>query len=86
VDLETGKDVYVQRTHTGQHRTSPLLVEGRISFGSNDGWISTVKAGREFELLDSVDLGGEAVTASLVVANGTLYVRSYEALYAIRQE
>lgn len=86
VDLETGKDVYLQRTHTGQHRTSPLLVEGRISFGSNDGWISTVKAGREFELLDSIDLGGEAVTASLVVANGTLFVRSYEALYAIRQE
>jgi len=86
VDLETGTDIYVRRTHTGQHRTSPLLVEGRIYFGSNDGWISAVKAGREFALLDSVDLGGEAVTASLVVANGTLYVRSYEALYAIRQE
>lgn len=86
VDLETGADLYVRRTHTGQHRTSPLLVAGRIYFGSNDGWISAVRAGREFELLDSIDLGGEAVTASLVVANGTLYVRSYEALYAIRQE
>ncbi len=86
VDLETGKDVYLQRTHTGQHRTSPLLVEGRIYFGSNDGWVSAVKAGREFELLDSIDLGGESVTASLFTANGTLYVRSYEALYAIRQE
>lgn len=86
VDLETGADVYVRRTRTGQHRTSPLLVEGRIYFGSNDGWISAVKAGREFELLASIDLGGEAVTASLIVANGTLYVRSYEALYAIRQE
>ena len=86
VDLETGMDIYVRRTHTGQHRTSPLLVEGRIYFGSNDGWISAVKAGREFALLNSVDLSGEAVTASLVVANGTLYVRSYEALYAIRQE
>ena len=86
VDLETGKDVYLQRTHTGQHRTSPLLVEGRLWFGSNDGWVSAVKAGREFELLDSVDLGGESVTASLFTANGTLYVRSYEALYAIRQE
>lgn len=83
VDLETGKDVYVKRTHTSQHRTSPLLVDGRLLFGSNDGWVSVVKAGRDFELLDSIDIG-EAITASLLVANGTLYIRSYDALYAIR--
>jgi outer membrane protein assembly factor BamB len=85
VDLETGEDVYVKRTHTGQHRTSPLLADGRLSFGSNDGWVSVVKVGREFELLDSIDIG-EAITASLLVANGTLYLRSYEALYAIRTD
>jgi outer membrane protein assembly factor BamB len=84
VDLETGADVYTERTHTAQHRSSPLLVDGRLYFGSNDGVISVVRAGRDFELLDSVDLGGEAVTASLVAVDGTLYVRSYEALYAIR--
>ena len=83
VDLETGEDLYLKRTHTGQHRTSPLLADGRLTFGSNDGWVSVVKVGREFELLDSIDIG-EAITASLVFANGTLYVRSYEALYAIR--
>jgi outer membrane protein assembly factor BamB len=86
VDLETGKDVYLHRTHTGQHRTSPLLLEGRLWFGSNDGWVTIVKAGREFELLDSIDLDGEAVTASPIVADGTLYVRSYDALYAIRKQ
>ena len=86
VDLETGKDVYLHRTHTGQHRTSPLLLEGRLWFGSNDGWVTIVKAGRDFELLDSIDLDGEAVTASPIVADGTLYVRSYEALYAIRKK
>lgn len=85
VDLETGKDVYLHRTHTGQHRTSPLLLEGRLWFGSNDGWLTVVKAGREFELLDSIDLDGEAVTASPIVADGTLYVRSYDALYAVRK-
>ena len=83
VDLKTGEDLYLKRTHTGQHRTSPLLADGRLTFGSNDGWVSVVKVGREFELLDSIDIG-EAITASLVFANGTLYVRSYEALYAIR--
>ena len=82
VDLETGADVYFKRTHTGQHRTSPLLVDGRLIFGSNDGWVTSVKAGHEFEMLDSVDLG-EAVTASLVADDGVLYIRSYDALYAI---
>lgn len=82
VELETGAEVYTERTHTGQHRTSPLLVDGRIYFGSNDGWVSIVRAGREFELLDSIDFG-EAITASLLVADGVLYVRSYDALYAI---
>lgn len=85
VDLETGKDVYMERTHTAQHRSSPLLVGDRLYFGSNDGVVSVVKAGRTFELLDTVDLGGEAVTASLVAVDGTLYVRSYDALYAIRE-
>jgi outer membrane protein assembly factor BamB len=83
-DLETGKDVYLERTHTGQHRTSPLLADGRIYYGSNDGWVTVVRAGRQFERLAAVDFGGEAITASLVVADGTLYVRSYDALYAIR--
>ena len=83
VDLETGADVYYERTHTGQHRTSPLLVDGRLYFGSNDGWVSVVRAGRTFELIDSIDLG-EAVTASLFTSDGTLFMRSYDALYAIR--
>jgi outer membrane protein assembly factor BamB len=74
----------MERTHTAQHRSSPLLVGDRLYFGSNDGVVSVVKAGRTFELLDTVDLGGEAVTASLVAVDGTLYVRSYDALYAIR--
>ena len=52
VDLKTGEDLYLKRTHTGQHRTSPLLADGRLTFGSNDGWVSVVKVGREFELLD----------------------------------
>jgi outer membrane protein assembly factor BamB len=85
VDLETGAEVYAERTHSGQHRTSPLLADGRLWFGSNDGWVTVVRAGREFELLDSVDLG-EAVAASLLVADGILYVRSSEALYAIGSE
>jgi outer membrane protein assembly factor BamB len=86
VDLETGKDVYLERTHTGQHRSSPLLADGRIYYGSNDGWVTIVRPGRSFEQLDAVDFGGEAITASIVAVGDTLYVRSYDALYAIRAD
>ena len=84
VGPETGKDVSIERTHTGQHHTSPLLTDGRIYYGSNDGWVTVVRAGSEFEQLAAVDFGGKAITASLVVADGALYVRSNDALYAIR--
>jgi hypothetical protein len=45
--------------------------------------VTVVRAGSEFEQLAAVDFGGKAITASLV-ADGALYVRSYDALYAIR--
>jgi hypothetical protein len=45
--------------------------------------VSVVRAGREFALVGSVDVG-EALSASAVVADGVLYLRSAEALYAIR--
>jgi hypothetical protein len=44
-----------------------------------------VKAGRDFAVVAKNELGGEAITATPVVSNGTLYLRTYEALYAIRK-
>jgi len=85
VELATGKDVYVRRTHTGQHRSSPLLAGGRLYFGSNDGWVTVVRAGRDFEIVDSIDFG-EGIAASPLIADGVLYLRSSAAVYAIKAE
>lgn len=84
VDLESGKEVYFKRTHTVQHRVSPLYVDGNIYFCGKDGVCTVVKAGRRMEIVASNNLGGEAITASPIVSNGTLYIRTYDALYAIR--
>ncbi|MEQ1829102.1 MAG: PQQ-binding-like beta-propeller repeat protein [Pirellula sp.] len=83
LELSTGNEVYLMRTHTAQHRSSPMYADGHIYFGSKDGHFTVVKAGREFEIVSSIEMG-EAITASAIVSNGTLYIRSYEALYAIR--
>ena len=85
VELTTGNEVYKNRTYTGQHRSSPTYADGHIYFGSNDGHVTVVKAGRDFEIVSTIEMG-EAITASAIVSNGTLYIRSYEALYAIKNK
>ena len=82
LEWSTGKEIYMERTHTAQHRSSPVYADGHIYFTSNDGMGTVVKAGRNFEIVSSNNLG-EATTASPVISNGVLYLRSYEALYAI---
>ena len=82
LEWATGKEIYMERTHTAQHRSSPVYADGHIYFTSNDGMGTVVKAGRKFEIVSSNNLE-EATTASPVISNGVLYLRSYEALYAI---
>lgn len=82
LELATGKQVYFQRTHSVQHRTSPVFADGHIYFCGKDGMCTVVKAGREFEIVSSNAMG-EPITASPIFSGGMLYLRSYKALYAI---
>lgn len=82
IDLQSGKQVYFERTHTVQHRSSPVVVGGMIYLCGKDGVTSVVKAGRKFELVATNKLESP-ITASPAIAGGTLYIRTYEALYAI---
>ena len=50
-----------------------------------DGKVNVVKAGRNYQLVASNDLG-ESIASSPIVADGTLYLRTYDALYAIRSD
>jgi outer membrane protein assembly factor BamB len=84
LDHQTGEEIYFQRTYTGQHRSSPTYADGHIYFASNDGHCTVVKAGRDFQIVSTIPMG-EAITASPVVADGVLYIRSYQALYAIKK-
>ncbi|MFN3192332.1 MAG: PQQ-binding-like beta-propeller repeat protein [Aureliella sp.] len=85
VELAGGNEVYYERTHSVQHRSSPLYADGHIYFCAKDGVCTVVKAGPDFEIVATNDMGGEPITASPVVAGGTLYLRTYNALYAIRK-
>ncbi len=82
--MASGEEIYFERTHSVQHRTSPVYADGKIYFCAKDGVCTVVKAGKNFEILASNEMNGESITASPVISNGTLFIRTYEALYAIR--
>lgn len=83
LDAKTGEEVYYERTHTVQHRSSPIYVDGHIYFCGKDGACTVVRAGRDFEIVATNEMNGEPITASPIVAHGTLYIRTYDAVYAI---
>lgn len=85
LDAETGRVHYRKRTHRARHRASPIYADGKIYLTARDGKVTVVRAGPQFEKVAENDLE-EEIAASPVVSNGTLYLRSFEALWAIREK
>ena len=83
IDQKTGETLYEERTERGRHRASPVYADGKIYLTArNEGIITVVKAGREFEILAKNRMD-ESITASPAIANGRIYLRTFDALYAI---
>jgi outer membrane protein assembly factor BamB len=84
LDAKTGKELYMEskEIHRQRHRASPVYGDGKIYCVARDGVTTVVKAGPKFELLATNDIG-EAVSASPVISGGRIYLRTYDALYAI---
>jgi outer membrane protein assembly factor BamB len=85
VDAKNGHEIYLKPTHEHRHRASPVYADGKIFLIARDGVSTVVKAGRTFEMLSTNEIG-EPISSSPVVSNGTLYLRSFAALYAIRNK
>ncbi len=83
LDAKTGEVLYEERPSRARHRGSPLVADGKLYLMGMDGTVTVLRTGRTYELLaqNTID---EQLAASLAVAGGTLYLRTYEALYAIR--
>jgi outer membrane protein assembly factor BamB len=85
LDAKSGERQYQERLHAARHRASPIYVGGHVFVPAFDGHVTVVKAGRKFEIVSHNELG-ETLTASPVVANGTLYLRTFDALWAIKRD
>jgi outer membrane protein assembly factor BamB len=64
----------------GGYSASPVAAEGKIFLASEEGKITVLKAGREWDVLQVNDLD-EACYATPALAGGHIYVRTNNALY-----
>jgi outer membrane protein assembly factor BamB len=83
---KTGEKLYGEQLQRTRYRASPVYGDGKIYLTNRDeGVVSVVKAGRKFELLASNKLPDQ-FTASPAIANGRIYLRGFENLYAIEEK
>jgi len=61
---------------------SPLVVDGKVYLGDEDGDVIVLQAGKAMKKLAEPNLGS-AVYATPVPANGVLYIMNRSQLYAI---
>lgn len=81
-DAKTGTFLFSEPVSTGRNRGNPLYVDGKIVLVSRDSGTSVVKPGKEFEPLAKNKLP-DTFTSSPAAADGRLYLRGWNALWAI---
>ena len=81
----TGEEIYKARVGNNESYTaSPIAADGRLFFCSDDGTTYVVRAGSEFELLATNELG-EIIMASPAASDGFLVLRGDQNLFGITQ-
>lgn len=83
LDAKTGATIYgPERLTPGTYSASPILADGKIYATSEDGVTTVVKAGPEFEILATNDLGAYTLSTP-AISRGQIFIRVTGALYAI---
>lgn len=86
---KTGEQLDYQRTHRHRHRSSPVYADGHIYMTARDGTTTVVKANERVEIVAENKLAeddlSEAISASPAISNGTIYLRTFKYLWAIRR-
>lgn len=81
IDSKTGKPFW---KHDLKSATwgSPMLVDGNVYIGNENGRVTIFKHGRQKEIVNSLDMG-EPVRTTPSAANGVLYIATKSKLYAL---
>jgi len=81
-ELKTGKQIYRGEIAKGYHWSNMVAADGKIYATSQDGLTDVLQAGREFKKLATNTLP-DKMFGSPAIANGRIYFRGYEFLWAI---
>lgn len=83
-DAATGEMLYRARIgpNGGSYVASPVAADGKLYFADEDGMVHVVKAGPEYELLGSNDMG-EVIWATPAITDGVLVVRTLQHVWGI---
>jgi outer membrane protein assembly factor BamB len=82
LDAKSGTVIWQQRMN-GTFSASPIFVDGRVYFSSEQGVTTVLLPGKEFRRAATNQLDG-AILASIAVADGSFFIRTDTHLYKIR--
>lgn len=83
LDADTGEELWVHDTFAAVW-ASPLLADGKLYLGDEDGDVVVLKPGKEEVVLAEMNMGS-SVYSTAVPANGTLFIASRNKLFALGQ-
>ena len=83
LDLKTGKPYWTHDMFAAIWG-SPMLIDDKVYLGDEDGDITVLAASKELKVISEQNMGS-SVYATVVPANGTLFVMNRNQLYAIAE-
>jgi len=83
IDLKTGKQIWKHDMFAAMW-SSPMIVDGKVYLGDEDGDITVFQHGREKKVLNEVNMGS-SVYSTVVTSNGAMFVMTRNNLFAIQQ-
>jgi outer membrane protein assembly factor BamB len=87
LNARTGEPYYRQQRLPKAYnfKSSPVGANGKLYLASEDGDVVVVKMGENYEVLATNNMGDETFIATPAIAGGSLYLRSQDTLYCIRE-
>ena len=64
---------------------SPMVINGKVYIGDEDGDVLVLEAAKEKKLISTINMGS-SVYATVVPANGTLFVMNRNELWALSEK
>ena len=84
MDAKTGKEIWgPQRLKSGTYSGSPVLADGKIYIMNEEGLVSVVKAGPQFEILAENAMNESQCLSSPAISDGQIFIRTAQYVYCI---